>query len=365
MGWGEPQGTTTPMTTTPDIAGRDLAAGGVNDDQALETPAADVPTYTHSAVLTPAPEGDPDQRPRRKIAIVGYTASRDEAPYDDPTWEVWGMNNLHAFIPPEKFDRWYNLHPGEEIQKDAQHCQWLAAWHRCDVYLMDPADALPAEQRAALPPMAERVGVPRAVRFPAAEIRERLGTDYFTNTVSWQVAHAIYEGVVSGDDYVLTDLALFGVDMAVNTEYAAQRPSVEFYLGLARGLGIDIFLPDTSDLLKSIGLYGVSDASGGFLAKMRRRREELMQQKSALEQQQHQIDATLHQCIGALDTVNYVVGAWGSPAVANEDRDAVVAQGAFGQVGQALAVADAAERHQPSDGQGVMAKALTQRAAGG
>lgn len=361
----------------PDVAGADLPSGTwPRDDRlAAEMAAARPATIDDLAAALdgppslrslPAPEGvdrpleDPhvtviegppapteDTRPRKRIAIVGYTPSRNEAPFDDPAWEVWGMNNLHLFIPPEKFDRWYNLHTPVEIQADAQHVQWLASWRRTDVYLMDPMEGQVAPDGSPLPSLPERTGVPRAVAFPASEIRAMFG-DYFTNTVSWQIAHAIYEAVTH-DDYVLAEIALFGVDMAVNTEYAAQRPSVEYYLGLARGLGVEITLPETSDLLKSIGLYGMLDQTSGFIEKLRRRRVDLTQQRAQVEANVDMLRAQYHHMSGALEILTYIIGAWGQPS-ASRDAEATP-EGGPSMLGGMLAAADLAERHRSDGGQ--------------
>ena len=47
-----------------------------------------------------------------------------------------------------------------------------------------------------------------------------------------------------------------GVDMAMETEYQHQRPCCEYLIGLARGTGIQVDVPETSSLLKSPWLYG-------------------------------------------------------------------------------------------------------------
>ena len=62
------------------------------------------------------------------------------------------------------------------------------------------------------------------------------------------VAFAIYEG--------FKEISVLGVDMATNSEYQAQRPSVEWWLGLAEGLGIKVYIPPTSDILKCTQIYG-------------------------------------------------------------------------------------------------------------
>ena len=44
-----------------------------------------------------------------------------------------------------------------------------------------------------------------------------------------------------------------------NSEYFHQRPSCEYFLGMAVGKGIKVFIPDTCDLLKTRFLYGAQE----------------------------------------------------------------------------------------------------------
>jgi len=281
-----------------------------------------------------------DTRPRKRIGIVGYTASRAEAPYDNPEWELWGMNNLHQFVDPHKFARWYNLHPLDEIGKDAQHVTWLQQWQGCPVWLLDPHEGDPD-----VPSLADRTGWPQATALPTRHLRERF-PDYYTNTVSWQLGHALYEAHLS-EDYVLAEIGLWGIDMAVNSEYSAQRPSVELFIGIAMGLGVEITLPKGSDLIRTVSAYGFDD-DAGFAPKMRQRLAECRERLVQLEGQQKQLDAEIYACKGAVDMASYVCGAWLPPAPGG-GRDVVEARGALTGIGQMIAEADAAARHAPEE----------------
>jgi hypothetical protein len=103
---------------------------------------------------------------------------------------------------------------------------------------------------------------------------------YFTNSISYLIALAIYElkGVEQG-----SIIGLWGVDMAqqglqsgsvagwFTSEYARQRPSVEYWLGIAEGLGIKIHVPDQSDILKTACIYGYqhTDAFKKFVTRQK------------------------------------------------------------------------------------------------
>lgn len=245
----------------------------------------------------------------RKFAIVGYTPTAIEALplLDDPEWEVWGMNNLHlqSWVAPHvsKFGAWFDLHPTQLIERDAAHAAWLAAG----------ANGVPVWTWEAV----EKWPTTRA--YPRDLILQRFGR-YFTNTVSWQLALAILRIMDTTDGPRAPEgshIAVFGIDMATGSEYALQRPSVEYYLGVAAGAGIQITLPERSDLLKTATLYGEPD--NGLRAKLEERREQLTLQIAEHEKKVGEHTAAVHGLRGALEQVNYIAGVWTQP---NIDRNA-------------------------------------------
>ena len=233
-------------------------------------------------------EREPDA-PVRKIGLVGFTASKADAPFGDPEWELWGLNNLHRQIEARGFRRWYDLHPDKMILGDSEHEGWLRAGAEgLPVYVWNPKPEWPT-----------------SVAFPLKELTDQFGR-YFTNSISYMIAHAIAEGA--------THLGLWGVDMAQGTEYAAQRPSCEYFLGVATGLGITVEIADTSDLLKSAGLYGEGDDSG-LRAKLEARIAELQELKRQADQQKAHGEALWHQAQGGIENLSYILGVWTQPQV--------------------------------------------------
>lgn len=231
-----------------------------------------------------------------KVAIIGKApSSRMLAPYDDDSWEIWGLSNCYSFCP--RVSRSFELHDLEEGAKrwDDGYKTWLASQHKFPLYV----------QR-------ESLLAPHAVPFP----RERCEREaqrfsppghrpYINNSVSWMILLAIAEGA--------TEIGLFGVDMAqhgknLKSEYAHQRPSCEFWLGVAAGLGIKISVPEQSDLLKISKLYGF-ETHGAMRTKLDARYKELVDRKrkaeQAIEQAQQQV-LILH---GAIEDLEYV-GQW-------------------------------------------------------
>jgi hypothetical protein len=87
--------------------------------------------------------------------------------------------------------------------------------------------------------------------YPIKEIIEFFGVDYFSNTVDYALALAIYDGA--------TEIDLYGVNMELGSEYEFEKPGVEFWIGLAMGRGIKVAVfGDRSTILKTKDkkLYG-------------------------------------------------------------------------------------------------------------
>jgi len=230
-------------------------------------------------------------RPEKKVAIIGFTMSRDEAPWNQPGWEIWVCNNLALHLRPEqKFDRIYDLHDYGTISSDKPHEAYLRTTDK-PVVVWNP-----------------RPEWPSSVPFPKDQITEAFGR-YFSNSISWMIAHAIFEGA--------TDIHVYGVDMAQGTEYAAQRPSCEYFLGLAAGRGINVHIPQTSDLLKVAAMYGVEDDSA-LRIKLETRERELNERAALLNQQAQQVRDHQNQVAGALENTRYFRSVCLNPA-ANRD----------------------------------------------
>ena len=219
----------------------------------------------------------------RKIAIVGKApASRMAAPYNDSSWEIWGLTDLFTVIP--RFDRWFELHELEPRKvKWGPYWDWLKKDHGKPLYIREPHPE-----------------VPHGVVYPKREIVDRFG-NYFTNSISWMLALAMHEGA--------THISLYGVDMAqhgdgVKSEYAHQRPSCEYFLGIATGLGIKTFVHEHSDLLKTRKLYAF-DSDGEMRLKWAARSKELQGQLTEVNAQLDLLVKRQHVLMGALDDMQW------------------------------------------------------------
>ena len=188
----------------------------------------------------------------KSVAIIGFSELTLPFVRQSKADEYWTMS--HAFAYPEylpRIDRLFEIHHrdwylrGEQSAVD-QYATWLAQEHPFPIYM----------QEGELTPL-----VPSGVAYPFDAVCADLFGDllkrdedghvtrlnYFKSSAAYAIALAIHEG--------FSQIELYGVDMASDTEYSYQKDNGEFLLGIALGRGIRVLLPKLCPLCTS-ALYG-------------------------------------------------------------------------------------------------------------
>lgn len=235
-------------------------------------------------------------RTRTKVAIVGFAPSSMsdvQFLWDDPDMEIWGLNQLYMAFPPivEHATRWFQIHHkhtyNQTIHRDHEHHKWLGQQTKFPIYMQNRNE-----------------DIPMSIPF-IPDIRDWVLNNfrrYFTNSISWEIALATLEG--------FKEIHILGVDMAQDSEYTFERPSVEYAIGRAEGAGIKVVIPEKSDLCKSMYLYPFEDTDP-FRVKCTARREELRMRVGQTGQQEQMAHDQRLQLLGALDNMNYIEKTWG------------------------------------------------------
>lgn len=89
---------------------------------------------------------------------------------------------------------------------------------------------------------------PTSLRYPIEQAIEYVGQDYFMSSVAFMLVLAAMEG--------FEEVHLYGINLAIGDEYFYEKPNCEFIIGLLRGRGIRIHVPQASALLKQYRRYG-------------------------------------------------------------------------------------------------------------
>lgn len=224
---------------------------------------------------------------KKKVAIVGYSPTRANAPYNDTEWEIWGINDLWKFNDVPRYDRWFDLHTFDTAKEPDKIKGIREAFSvgNTPIYLQEVDPDLPNSRR-----------------YPIEAIRKEFGS-YFTNTISFMIALAIYEGY--------EEIGVYGVDMSTYGEYSHQRASCEYFLGIAVGKGIKVTVPDGADLLKSRFIYGYeTEKDRAWKAKISGLKKHSMVERNKADAQIEQLKEVRWQYNGAVEAYKHIDNLW-------------------------------------------------------
>lgn len=182
------------------------------------------------------------------LCIVGTAGSSGEAPYDEEidgkyVYEIWAGGTAQVKEDVTRIDRLFEMHPSRYWGNVSVQGR-MNEFHG-PIYMQDKYDA-----------------IPNSVAYPYDEIRKKfylptMGDNlYVTNTITWMILLAIQEGY--------KDISIYGVHMAHETEYAYQRSSCSWALGILQGLqmmgeDIKLYIHPDSSLLRAEYEYGYGE----------------------------------------------------------------------------------------------------------
>jgi hypothetical protein len=251
-------------------------------------------------------------REKDRCIIVGCAGTKDIVPWDDETAEFWGVNNLYGIpLKGQHYDRWFEIHNiwqdprrnGKFVRRGAEdfrgqpileYMQGIAKVG-CTVYMQ--------KHWPNLIPMSIPYPLDDVVNFFAARgIRHDI-CRYLTNSITYEIVLAICLG--------FKEIHVYGVDMAVGTEYESQRPSCEFWLGVAAGMGIGVYIPSAADLLKTRFIYGFEEKQQDvWREKIERVKKDMKIKRMQLEQRHKADEAAINQYIGGEQVVSEIAKIW-------------------------------------------------------
>lgn len=155
----------------------------------------------------------------RKIALVGTCPSGKDAPFDDESWEIWGVGSRADYVT--RATRWFELH-----HLDTEEPDFAIAWrHNMKVWFKDTDTEIWM--------FSPESGFGNVIEYPVHRISQKYGTYFLTSSFSWMMALAIEEGA--------TEVALYGIDMEYGTEYREQRAGVRHFIELMRHADIKVY----------------------------------------------------------------------------------------------------------------------------
>ncbi len=170
-----------------------------------------------------------------KVAILGRRLSVMDAPFDDESFEIWGVNDVFTMIPRERSTRWFAMHRLERIPP-------------CDLGWM-VGQAIPVYMLETTPE------VPLSVAYPLRPVIHFFKSSYFTSSIAYALALAGFEQ--------FKEIHLYGVEMDREKEIANERPCIEYWIGRLEERGVKIWIHPNSSLMTHGGLYGYQELTNG------------------------------------------------------------------------------------------------------
>ena len=254
--------------------------------------------------------------PWSKVDIIGYAPSCMLVDWDDPDMCRVGLNDLYR-VPGMggdgadgkglNYQAWFQMHSEADLnQRDAGHIGWLSKPHDFPIFMQQ-------DWAKGYPKPGTDVNFPSCIEFPLQTVFDTFPDgNYQTNSISYMICWALLESKKFRPDG-FTDIYLHGIDMATggeeNGEFEAQRPSVEYFIGLARGYGINVHIPTEADILKAGRLYGY-EGSFTIQTKMRARLKMLQDKKRQAEQQVEHLKAVVYGAEGAIQDCEFWLKNW-------------------------------------------------------
>ena len=153
-----------------------------------------------------------------KVAIIGLAPSTHaDAPWDDPTWEKWGLpwdSTGYGFMK-----RHFEMH--DQRLLDSEHCK------RGPDYAQRLKDCKQLYTQA---------------NYPFDAVAKTIGQAYWNSSIAYAMALAVHEGA--------QEIAIYGVRVEGTDGVCDQKANMEYWIGVARGRGISVYIPPQSALCK-------------------------------------------------------------------------------------------------------------------
>lgn len=179
----------------------------------------------------------------KDIIILGMGPSRSDCPFDA---ETWGVNNGYRQVQElgGRLDKLFICHRGQEWD-----------WEGDPVFAFDEINDL-VDKGLEIMSLFKVKELGKTTRIPFRRMKKKLKTEYFTDTISYMIAYALYKNTRVNRKGLLElkepmRIRFYGVDMQTKDEYATERGGIEIFIMLAKWLGAEVTISENSALLRT------------------------------------------------------------------------------------------------------------------
>ena len=159
----------------------------------------------------------------RIVNMVGRGIGSEDAPDEN----CWGVNIV---MLRRKVDLGFDMHRADKMNS-------MQILRRKEIIKRITCENTPVYSCEAIPDTTYR-------RYPIERVVTRFPTGFFSNALCYMTALALLEGV--------EEINYYGcVFLSYQKEYALQKPAVDFWLGVAMGMGVKCRIHGTSEMGKT------------------------------------------------------------------------------------------------------------------
>jgi hypothetical protein len=171
--------------------------------------------------------------------------SRVDCPFD--TINVWGVNNGYRQVIELKghLDKLFICHRDQEWD-----------WDGDPVFSWDEQNTL-SDSGVEIVSLFKLKNVKKFTRIPFKKMCERFDTQYYSDSIAYMIAYALYLNTRIDKATGLMKLIepmkirMYGVDMFTKDEYATERGGIEYFVAVAKTLGVDFWIHPNSAVCKT------------------------------------------------------------------------------------------------------------------
>ena len=169
----------------------------------------------------------------KEVIVLGCGPTFAECRYH---CETWGVNGTYTFAQGKgkRLDKLFM----SDIESEVKTCWYdLPRMLKSNTTLVLP---IPYERLA-------KIGLPIEI-YPMDKVRVKFPTTFFSNTICYMIAYAlVHTKITHGLDGARPEVVegynkiwLYGIDMMTNSTYAYEKGGVEYWMGVALGMGVDV-----------------------------------------------------------------------------------------------------------------------------
>ena len=239
------------------------------------------------------------------IAILGTAgATMALAPFKDQKWAIWACSpGTYAICAQNRSDVFFEVHRWQPTSPGQFGAPGTKPWFSPEFHAFLQKHAGPVFMSQVEP------SIPNSTRIPFEHLDEKYGPYFWQSSMSYMLAMAIEQLAPRAMAGERVWLGLWGVDMSATEEWAYQRPACQHFVGIAMALGIQVVLPEETDLMRPPTKYGVGELNPRHIRFMARLAE-VKANINALTQQGQQLQMRLASLQGSQAEIEYILSCW-------------------------------------------------------